>query len=149
VRFARGAGGGARGVRTFRRAAGALVLCCLVLAVAQATGVWLTVALLVLATVLLTAGELWQSITGWEVPVRYAPDGRRGEYLAVFSLGVTAQNILGPVLLTALIVLGTAGWVVLAALFVAAAALIGPATAALERHRAPAPQSSTTVRSST
>lgn len=147
VRFARGDGGVARGVRTFRLAAAALVLCCLVLAVAQATGPWPAVALLVLATVLLTAGELWQSVTGWEVPVRYAPDGRRGEYLAVFSLGVTAQNILGPVLLTALIVLGTTGWIVLAGLFVAAAALIGPAIAALERDRAPAAaQSSTTVR---
>lgn len=150
VRFARGDGGAERGVRTFRLAAAALVLCCLVLAAAQIAGMWLAVALLVVATVLLTAGELWQSVTGWEVPVRYAPDGRRGEYLAVFSLGVTAQNILGPVLLTALIVLGTTGWVILAALFVAAAALIGPAVAALERDRAPeAPRSPTTVRSST
>lgn len=146
MRFARGDGDARRGVRTFRRAAAALVLCCLVLAVAGSTGLWPTVVLLVVATVLLTAGELWQSVTGWEVPVRYAPDGRRGEYLAVFSLGVTAQSILGPVLVTALIVLGTAGWVIMAGLFVVAAALIGPAIAALERDRAPAAPS-TTLRS--
>jgi MFS family permease len=85
---------------------------------------------------MLAAGELWQAVSGWDLPVRYAPEGRRGEYLAVFSLGVTAQGILGPVLVAALLGLGTVGWLVVGGLFVVARVFIGPAVAALDTHTA-------------
>ena len=56
------------------------------------------------------------------------------QYLAVFSLGVTAQDVFGPALVTAVVIsAGTAGWMGLAALFLVATVLVGPATSALER----------------
>jgi MFS family permease len=136
VRFARGDANVQRGVQTFRRAAVALVLCCATLAAAAMADRWAAAALLVVATVMLTAGELWQAVSGWDLPMRYAPEGRRGEYLAVFSLGVTAQGILGPVLVAALLGLGTIGWLVIGGLFVVAMVFIGPAVAALDTHTA-------------
>lgn len=87
---------------------------------------------LVLATVLMSFGEIWQAAGAWELSYRYADPEREVQYLAVFSLGVAAQNIYGPALVTVVVIgAGTAGWAGLALIFLAAAFLARPVAAAL------------------
>ena len=78
---------------------------------------------LVLATVL-TLAELWQSAGSWGYSLALVPPGRRGSYLAFFSLGFTVATIAGPVLITTMLDLGLLGWLLLAAWFLAATAII-------------------------
>ncbi|GIJ57142.1 MFS transporter [Virgisporangium aurantiacum] len=73
--------------------------------------------------VLLTVGENLHTIAAWEVSYTVAPADRGADYLSVFGLGYAIQRVLGPVLMTALVLgLGAAGWLALAAVLVAAAA---------------------------
>lgn len=137
VRFCRGAEEPWHFRRAFRWAASALVGCCALLALTEHTNRVLTTALLITATVCLTAGELWQSVAAWGLPIAYAPPGRRAEYLSIFSLGVTAQSILGPLLMTGIVSLGARGWLTLGGLFAVSALLLGPTLRFLElKHRA-------------
>jgi MFS family permease len=73
--------------------------------------------------VLLTVGENLHTIAAWEVSYTVAPADRGADYLSVFGLGYAVQRVLGPVLMTAMVLgLGAAGWLALAAVLVAAAA---------------------------
>ncbi|MFD0349855.1 hypothetical protein ACFQ0M_35165 [Kitasatospora aburaviensis] len=73
------------------------------------------------AVVAVTVGENLQSVAGWELSYVLSPAAARARYLATFSMGMTAQRIVGPTLLvSALLPLGSWAWVVLAALFAAA-----------------------------
>ena len=61
----------------------------------------------------------------WEASYRCAPEHRKAEYLAVFGLGPAAQEIVGPPLVTLVVVgLAAPGWVVLAGLLVAVVPLV-------------------------
>jgi hypothetical protein len=82
---------------------------------------------------------MWQAGGAWELSYRYADQKREVQYLAVFSLGVTAQNIYGPAVVTAAVIgAGAAGWLGLAGLFLVATFLVGPVTSALEHASRPA-----------
>jgi MFS family permease len=123
--------------RAFRRAGLALIGCCAALAAAAYTGRPAAIALLVVGTVLLTAAELWQSAAAWEASYRYAPEHRKAEYLAVFGLGPAVPEIVGPPLVTLVVVgLGAAGWAVLAALLAAVLPFMPRAISVLEYVRA-------------
>ncbi|MBR7834650.1 hypothetical protein KDL01_15355 [Actinospica durhamensis] len=110
--------------------------CCGVLLLAAKVDAWAAAALLVAAIALLTFGEIWQAIVGWELSYRYADPEQRVLYLSIFSLGGSAQQIIGPALLTAGVIrLGTPGWLALALVFAALpAALAGPAIRTLDRR---------------
>jgi Major Facilitator Superfamily len=124
-------------VRVLRLAGVMLAGCSVALAAAAYVSMWLAAALLILATTLMSLGEIWQSAGAWELSYRYADPEREVQYLAVFSLGITAQDIYGPALVAvAVIGAGAAGWLGLAAVFVVATLLVGPAAAALERAAA-------------
>ena len=104
-----------------RWAGAALGGCCLLLAFSANGGPVVAIALVVAATFLLTAGEMWQSAGSWGVSYELSPPDRRAEYLSVFSLGSAAQSIYGPALLTILVVPnGAIGWLGLGVLFLAA-----------------------------
>jgi len=63
-----------------------------------------------------------------------APAGQQGQYQGFFGTGVSAARMLGPLLLTALIVTwGVPGWLFLGALFLVAGLAMGPAVAWAER----------------
>jgi hypothetical protein len=127
------------GRRVLRLAGVVLAGCSAAIAAAAHASPWLAAALLVLATGLMSLGEIWQAAGAWELSYRYADPEREVQYLAVFSLSVAAQNVFGPVLVTAAVIgAGTAGWMGLAALFLIATLLVGPATSALERASTPA-----------
>jgi hypothetical protein len=121
-------------VRVLRLAGVMLAGCSVALAAAAYVSTWFAAALLILATVLMSLGEIWQSAGAWELSYRYADPEREVQSLAVFSLGVTAQDIYGPALVTvAVIGTGAAGWLGLAALFLVATVLVQPTASALDR----------------
>ncbi len=137
VASARGSEQPGFGERALRRAAVALVVCCLLFGAAPLGNRYLLIAMLVLGAVAMTAGELYQSAGGWELSFRHSPAARRAEYLAAFNLGPAGQDILGPMLLTTVVTFGSVGWLILGALFAVASLLIRPALHALDRQPAP------------
>src|SRR5215211_7255885 len=54
---------------------------CLVLAVGAFTDVWITGCIALIAVLLITLGELWQSSGAFGIGFALAPDSSRGEYL--------------------------------------------------------------------
>jgi MFS family permease len=128
VRASRGSSTVAGSARALYRAGFCLAACCALLAPAPfvTTAVaWPLPALLVLATVALTAAELWQSAGGWGVSYALAPPQLRGTYLATFNMGVTAQQVFGPALIATLIIpAGTRGWLALAAALLVVSVLV-------------------------
>jgi MFS family permease len=126
------------GITAMRRAGLALISCCLLFALASMWDTGGAVAGLVGAVALMTAGELFQSAGGWSLSYGLAPQHARAEYLATFSLGASAQYIVGPAIVTVgVIEHGTLGWLGLAACFAITSLLAGPAVTAAERSREP------------
>ncbi|MFG3407807.1 MFS transporter [Streptomyces sp. NPDC048142] len=130
ARAAETVGGAARALRLGGLA---MVLCCVALAAAEGpASAWAAAGVLVVACLLLTFGEMWQATGGWELSYAYAPEDRKGVYLSVFSLGGTGQRIVGPALVTSVVIAaGPAGWLGLAVVFGLAAVLVTPVTRAL------------------
>ncbi|GAA2538952.1 MFS transporter [Streptomyces levis] len=95
------------------------------------------VAWLATAVVLLTLSEVIANAAVWDLSIALAPPEQRGRYLSVFNLSVAGQRVLGPVMVTGLLLgAGTLGWVVAAAvLVVAGGAAERVARAAGERTR--------------
>ncbi|MFD5871729.1 MFS transporter [Streptomyces sp. NPDC060322] len=90
-------------------------------------------------------GEMRQSAGAWQISFDLAPPGRFGQYQGFFGAGVPVARMLGPLLLTSLIVTwGVPGWLLLGALFLAAGLAMGPAVR-WARSRAAAPVASLTV----
>jgi MFS family permease len=131
-----------RGTATLRGAAGAsrlagfaLAAACLLLAAASGLPAALALAVLIAAMLAHTTGELYQSSGAWGMAYALAPADRRGAYLAGFNLGVTAQQVLGPPLITAVVIAaGRAGWACLGA----ALATAGLLACTVARHARPA-----------
>ncbi|MCX4628621.1 MFS transporter [Streptomyces sp. NBC_01443] len=141
VPFAKGVERPGGALRALRLGGLALAACCLCLGLAADRALPAAFALVAAAGVLMTLGELWQSAGGWELSYEYAPEPRRGIYLAVFSLGTTGQEIVGPALITSVVIAtGLLGWAALAVLFCLATLLAGPTTAALNRRSAGLPE---------
>lgn len=91
--------------------------CCVLLAPLGHVGDGVGLILCAVALVALTAAELAQAAGGWDLSFRRAPDELRGQYVSFFSLGVTGQTILGPLLVTSVVIPSAAiGWSVLGAL---------------------------------
>ncbi|GGN01294.1 MFS transporter [Streptomyces fuscichromogenes] len=136
VPLAKGAERADGGLRAMRLAGLALIASCAVFAVAAAPlGPVFAGATLVVATLLLTAGELWHSIGSWELSYKYAPEHRKAEYLSIFALGNSVQDVLGPPLITVVVLgFGGAGWAALGALLLCAVLLLPLPVARLD-HR--------------
>lgn len=124
-----------RGSDTVRGASGAqlraglaLAVCCLLYAVAGPMPALAASVLMIAGTVALTGGELWQSAGGWGLSYLLADSDRQGSYLALFGLGLAAQQILAPLVVTGLVIAhGAAGWAGLAVAVVACGAASAPA----------------------
>lgn len=118
VRAARGSETAAGVVRTQRLASIALVGACLVFGSSGSLGEVSAIVVLVAGMVLLTAGELWVSAGGWSVRYGLAAPHAQGQYGAVFSLGDSAMDMVGPALVVVLTdKLGLGGWAILAGVF--------------------------------
>lgn len=102
---------------------------CLVVSVTAFTdNVAVAVAAFVVTVLVLSIAEVMQSASAWGMAFGLAPQHAQGEYLGAFDLHVASQNIVGPVLLSGLVIsLGFTGWAVTAAVLVVASLLIVPA----------------------
>jgi MFS family permease len=136
VRLSRGIDTVPRAARAVWHAGIVLLIACLVFALSGGLGSLGAVAALVAGTVLLTIGELWSSAGSWGVSFELSPEHRQGEYLAAFSLGESLAQVIGPVLVTTLVIgVGVGGWFLLGGLFLLLGAAAVPAAAWADRTR--------------
>lgn len=124
-------------VRFIRYAGATLLVACAVFAVSGLGGpAWLAIGILLVAAGLQAGAEMMQASGAWEISFGLAPEGRHGQYQGFFGSGFTVARMLGPLLVTTLVLgLGTVGWLVLGAVFVAAAVAMGPAVRWAARTR--------------
>lgn len=100
---------------------------------------WVLVALLAAAVILLTIGENLHSVAGWELSFLMSDPDRRPQYLSLFSLGYTGQLIVGPVLMTSVVLpWGMPGVLLMTVLFTSAAAVTTVAVRGHVADRGPA-----------
>jgi hypothetical protein len=72
----------------------------------------------------------------WEISFGLAPADKHGQYQGFFGTGVAVARMLGPLLLTTLIITwGRPGWLVLGAVFLLAGFAIRPAVRWAERSQ--------------
>ncbi|MCA1268761.1 MFS transporter [Streptomyces sp. 7G] len=123
VYVARFAQGVTRSLRLLRLSCLPLVLSCVLFAAADGRGMAVALVAVGLAVVALTVGENLHAVAAWELSYEMAHPASRPQYLSVFGMGMSAQLIVGPFLMTAFVLkAGTAGWLVIAVLFTAATA---------------------------
>ncbi|MFI6687130.1 MFS transporter [Streptomyces sp. NPDC050485] len=122
-------------VRSVARGGALMLASCAVFALSAADApAWAAVAVLLVAGGLQVAGEMMQSAGAWQIGFDLAPVGQQGQYQGFFGMGVPLARMLGPLLLTALIVdWGVPGWLLLGAVFLAAGYALGPAVRWAER----------------
>ncbi|WP_329466893.1 MFS transporter [Streptomyces sp. NBC_01431] len=122
-------------VRTVARGGVLMLASCAVFALSSAGApAWVAVAVLLLAGGLQVAGEMMQSSGAWQIGFDLAPADQQGEYQGFFGMGVPLARMLGPLLLTALVIdWGVPGWLLLGLLFLGAGLALGPAVRWAER----------------
>jgi MFS family permease len=115
--------------RRLVRYAGVLLLAaCLVFALSTTGSAWVAAVVLVAGAGLQVVGEMMLASGSWEISFGLAPPDKHGQYQGFFGTGVSVARMLGPLMLTALIVdWGWPGWLVLGGLFVLAGFAITPA----------------------
>jgi hypothetical protein len=92
--------------------------------------------LLLAAAVIQVFGEMLQGAGTWELGFALAPAGRQGQYQGFFGMAPQIARMLGPLLLTALLIRGgMVGWLVLGGLFLLAGCGARPAVRLAERTR--------------
>ncbi|MFF0055886.1 MFS transporter [Streptomyces microflavus] len=137
VRAARGSDVLEGAVGAARRSGLVSAAACLVMVLGGLIGSWATIGVAVLAILLITAGELWQSAGAFGIGYGLAPETARGEYLGAFHLRMVVQATLGPAMVAWFATdLAPYGWAIVAAALLAGAMLIGPAVRRVERDRA-------------
>ncbi|MCX4766653.1 MFS transporter [Streptomyces sp. NBC_01275] len=136
VRASRSVDSPAAGGRAYRRAGVAFLLACVLVSLSAGVPARAAVALLLVAVVVHTVGELWHSAGGFEVSFALAPEHATGQYLGVFGLGAGLAEALGPGLLIALCIgWGRPGWYVVGALFALTGLAVPGAVRLAERGR--------------
>ncbi len=137
VRIARRVSGLASATRLLRLSGLVMLASCAVFALsALNTRAWVAGLILLAAAALQVAGEMMQASGAWEVSFGLAPADKQGQYQGFFGSGAAVARMLGPVLLTALIISwGTAGWLALGLLFLAASLAMTPAVRWAARRR--------------
>jgi MFS family permease len=128
--------------RYIRYAGGTLLVACAVFAMSGfGAPAWLAVAILLVAAALQSGAEMMQASGAWEISFGLAPEGRHGQYQGFFGSGFTVARMLGPLLVTTVVLgWGTAGWLVLGAVFLTAGIAMGPAVRWAARTRPAAMQ---------
>jgi MFS family permease len=103
-------------------------------------GAGAAVAVLLAAAAIQVFGEMMHGAAAWELGFGLAPADRQGQYQGLFGMGPQVARMLGPLLLTTLLIgWGTPGWLALGGLFLAAGLAVAPVTRWAERTRAHTP----------
>ncbi|MEU8779329.1 MFS transporter [Streptomyces sp. NPDC048606] len=125
-----------QGGRALRRAGLLFLVSCPLMALTANVPVWVAPGLAVLAVVLHSLGEVWESSGGYALGFGLAPDHAQGQYQGFFGIGFDAGQALAPVVLTtAVLGLGHAGWLGLGVFFAAVGAAGPPVARWAERTR--------------
>jgi len=121
------------------RYAGALMMAsCAVFALSSGGSAWTAAVVLLAAAALQVVGEMMLASGAWEISFGLAPADKQGQYQGFFGTGTAIARMAGPLLLTTLVLgLGTAGWLILGALFLAAACAFTPAVRYATRPTTP------------
>jgi len=127
------------------RAGWVLLAACGVYALsADRVGAVATVAVLLTAAAVQVLGEMMHGAAAWELGFGLAPAGKQGQYQGFFGMGPQIARMLGPVVMTTLLIgWGTPGWLVLGCLFLAAGLGMAPALRWAERGQVRAAAAST------
>ncbi|KAK1184300.1 MFS transporter [Streptomyces sp. NBS 14/10] len=127
----------ATAARATARAGVLMLAACLVYAASGASaGALVAVAVLLAAAVVQVFGEMTHGAGAWEIGFGLAPDGRQGQYQGFFGMGPQIARMLGPVVMTTLLIgWGTGGWLVLGGLFAGAGLAVGPVARYAQRGR--------------
>jgi MFS family permease len=110
-------------LRAIRVSAVFFVASCLITLYTHDTVGWVTIALVWLGHVTVTGAELYLSAASWSFEAELMDPDRRGEYSGAAELGGTLGRVWAPALYTFLAMSwGSAGWLVIAGIVVAATA---------------------------
>lgn len=138
VRVARRANGLRSASRLIRYAGVLLLASCMVFALsAYGTSAWTAALVLLAAGVLQVFGEMMLASGSWEISFGLAPADKQGQYQGFFGTGTAVARMVGPLLLTTLVIgWGTPGLLVVGLLFLAAGLATTPAVRSAERRTA-------------
>jgi MFS family permease len=137
VRIARGVTDLRTATRSVRYAGVAMLAACSVFALtAFGMAPAGAAAVLAVAAALLTFGEMKLASGAWEISFGLAPADKQGQYQGFFGTGPAIARMLGPALLTTLVLgWGPIGWLVVGALFLGTSVATGPAVRWAARTR--------------
>lgn len=107
--------------RAWRLSGFVLAVACLGIALSMSTrGAVVAIVLVAAAAVLLSVAEVWTGAAEFELSLALAPEGAKGAYQGLFTLGTDAIGVVGPIAVTVLCIsLGPTGWVILGCGFAA------------------------------
>jgi MFS family permease len=126
----------AAGIRASVLSGVLFVACCVAFGASGSAPVSVAVALLLVATLLQVAGELWQAAAGFLLGFELAPDHAMGQYQGLYGMGMGLSAMLAPPLIAFLpIGMGQPGWWLLGAILLGAALLLVPVVRWCERSR--------------
>ncbi|RKT11403.1 MFS transporter [Streptomyces sp. 1114.5] len=129
VRMSRGIDSPAAAARFMARSGFAVLAGFALMGAMAALPGWLASAVLVLAMVVYTFGEIWYSAASFELSFALAPAESQGRYQGVFSMGSGIGRVVSQSLATLLCLgLGFAGWILLGVLILAAGLAAVPTT---------------------
>ncbi|MEI2714576.1 MAG: MFS transporter [Nocardioides sp.] len=135
VRASRVADSVSGSLRAVRWSGWAFLISCALLAVTHETVGWVSIVLIWAGHVTITGAELWQSAADWGFTSELSDHRRLGDYQGVWGMGYQVESVVFPALYTFLALQwGTPGWIVIAAIGIAAAVLAHPASTAAQRH---------------
>jgi len=123
--------------RSIRYAGIAMLAACAVFALSaggfSATG---AAVVLVAGAALLVLGEMLLASGAWEISFGLAPADKQGQYQGFFGSGPAIARMLGPVLLTTMVLgWGPIGWLLVGGLFLGTSCATGPAVRWAVRNR--------------
>ncbi|GLZ30041.1 MFS transporter [Lentzea sp. NBRC 105346] len=129
VRIARRATGLGKAAGLVRHAGVLMLLSCGVFALtAINAGRWTAAVLLLAGAALQVFGEMMLASGAWEISFTLAPADKVGQYQGFFGAGLAVARMVGPVLLTTVVLGGGAlGWLVIGLVFLGAGYAMGPA----------------------
>ncbi len=134
VRASRGSGDLSRAARAYRRAGLLVAVACALYALAHGLDPVVASAVLVLAMVAHTLGEILSSGAAWGIGYGLGREDLMGQYQGAYALGRSLTGIVGPSLVTALAIgLGPAGWLIMGGGFVVLGAAFTPLVAGARR----------------
>ncbi|MFF2630651.1 MFS transporter [Kitasatospora griseola] len=121
VRATRGTEEVGAAARIFRRGALLVAGSCAVLALAAGLPGWAAALVIAAGVGLQALGEVYSQAGAWALGYDLAKEHAHGAYQGVFNTGMSGAMMVGPVLITSVVIAhGPAGWLLLGALFAAA-----------------------------